>query len=902
MKPFLSELAQYLIDKGWEQIKNYTLVFPMQRASVYMRMYFSEALQRDGVQHPVVLPRMLTIDQLIEDLSSLTPHDELRAICRLHRIYCKYTGSTIPLDAFYGWGRQLLQDFSNIESTLENPEKVISNLAEAQVLDNEPLDKDQLEALQQLLNLPCKNESMREYFMDLWKKLPDIYRDFTQEQSEAHLGTRGACLRDILEHWDLTLQRLEDRTYIFVGFHYLMPAEQELIDRLCNLGKAEIKNDSIAANAVNAAEAVKDGDNDSDEGVSKVANNSAIAPITAIATTSANAQVQYAGQWLSEHVQPGKRTAVVITDESMLESLLYTLPDNIKGVNITKGYPLKSTPIYPFVLHACEAAEEKHLTLNESIDYLIARLEKEYLSPAQDESSTEQNPAHVEHAWQSLLQAEAYTQAILLLQRFSHIISEDVLPYDCSLHTLHALIRRAMDSVNLPFHGEPIEEVQLIGVLETRLLDFDNLLILNVEEGVVPGAGKDFSFIPYDIRKAYHIQTREDETKVYAYNFFRLLHRASDITLLFSEASGEMNKKSMSRFLMQMLVSDTYQVKKMRISEPLGLDPVIIKTPDKQWRDVTRNDILQLSPSALNTYIECPRQFYLKYIEGIHEPEEDTLLFPPNHFGSLLHSTIQHAYETIMKEASSNLITKEILQSRIEESAFAPLSAEALEAAYRSEQADYNERHPKHAIGEQLFNMANHEAENEVIKGMLYHVLRYDAEHVAPFLLLGQELSCSRELHIPNIPEIIRIAGTIDRLDAHANEKIVRIVDYKSGGFSDDKIKDRTMEQIFSDSKARYMLQTLLYCWLAEDLPISSGYHLQPYLLFTQKCSADGSIRVNGSSVTDFENSVSADLEEYLTNKLKEIYEDTAFEQCPEKDCSTFCPYHSLCNRKVKEY
>ena len=117
-----------------------------------MRMYFSEALQRDGVQHPVVLPRMLTIDQLIEDLSSLTPHDELRAVCRLHRIYCKYTGSTMPLDAFYGWGRQLLQDFSNIESTLADPEKVISNLAEAQVLDNEPLDKDQLEALQQRID------------------------------------------------------------------------------------------------------------------------------------------------------------------------------------------------------------------------------------------------------------------------------------------------------------------------------------------------------------------------------------------------------------------------------------------------------------------------------------------------------------------------------------------------------------------------------------------------------------------------------------------------------------------------------------------------------------------------------------------------------------------------------
>ena len=899
MKPFLSELAQYLIDKGWNQIKNYTLVFPMQRASVYMRMYFSEALQRDGVQHPVVLPRMLTIDQLIEDLSSLTPHNELRAVCRLHRIYCKYTGSTMPLDAFYGWGRQLLQDFSNIESTLADPEKVISNLAEAQVLDNEPLDKDQLEALQQLVNLPCNNESMRKYFMDLWSNLPNIYRDFTQEQSKAHLGTRGACLRDILDHWDITLQRLEDRTYIFVGFHYLMPAEQELIDRLRSLGKAEMRNDSVSAFAAAGADKANDSDKDSFDVPERVID-SASAPITAIATTSANAQVQYAGQWLSEHVQTGKRTAVVITDESMLESLLYTLPANLKGVNITKGYPLKSTPIYPLVLRACEEVEDKHLSLSESIDYIIAQLEEEYLSPTQEES-TEQHPSDVEHTWQALLQAEAYTQAVILLQRFGHIISEDVLPQDCSLHTLHALIRRAMDSVNLPFHGEPIEEVQLIGVLETRLLDFDNLLILNVEEGVVPGAGKDYSFIPYDIRRAYHIQTREDETKVYAYNFFRLLQRASDITMLFSEASGEMNKKSMSRFLMQMLVSERYKVKKMRISEPLGLDSVIVKTPDKQWKDVARNGVLKLSPSALSTYIECPRQFYLKYIEGIHEPEADTLLFSPNHFGSLLHSTIQHAYDIIIKEASSNLITKDMLQSRIEENAFAPLSAMALEAAYMSEQADYNEHHQKNAIGEQLFNMADHEAENEVIKGMLYHVLRYDSEHIAPFRMLGQEQSCSRELHIPNIPEMIRIAGTIDRLDALANEKIMRIVDYKSGGFSDDKIKDRTMEQIFADPKARYMLQTLIYCWLAEKLPISGGYHLKPYLLFTQKCSADGSIRVNGSAVTDFANSVSNDLEHYLTNMLQAIYDDTAFEQCPEKDCSAFCPYHSLCNRKVKE-
>ena len=895
MKPFLSEIAQYLINKGWDQLKNYTLVFPMQRAGLYMRMYFSEALRRDGVHQPIVLPRMLTIDQLIEDLSSLTPHDELRAVCKLHRIYCKYAGSTMPLDAFYGWGCQLLQDFSNIESTLAEPEKVINNLAQAQVLDNEPLEKDQLEALQKLMNLPCKNESMRKYFMDLWTYLPAIYQEFTQEQSEAYIGTRGACLRDILDHWDMTLQRLEDRTYIFVGFHYLMPAEQELIDRLRALEKAEVMNDNIAADACN--------DNDMVAPQHFKDSDTPLASITAIATTSANAQVQYAGQWLSEHVQPGKRTAVVITDESMLESLLYTLPNNLKGVNITKGYPLKSTPLYPFVLHACEEAEGMPLTLIESINYLINQLEKTYRSQSQVESFTDHHSEYVEHAWQTLLQTEAYTQVVLLLQRFEQLISEDVLPHDCSLHTLHALIRRAMDSINMPFHGEPIEEVQLIGVLETRLLDFDNLLILNVEEGVVPGARKDFSFIPYDIRKAYHIQTREDETKVYAYNFFRLLHRASDITMLFSEASGEMNKKSMSRFLMQMLVSERYQVKKMRISEPLGLDSIIVKTPDKQWKTVARNGVLQLSPSALNTYIECPRRFYLRYIEGIHEPEESTLLFPPNRFGSLLHSTIQHAYDTIVKEASSTLITKEMLQSHLADNVFASFSAAALDTAYRSVQTDYNERHRTHAIGEQLFNMKDHEAENEVIKGMLYHVLRYDAEHIAPFRLLGQELACSRDLLINDIPQVIRIVGTIDRMDAlNADEQIVRIVDYKSGSFSEDKLKGRTIEQIFSDTKASYMLQTLIYCWLAESFSFSLNKHLQPYLLFTQKCSADGSIKVNDSVVTDFARSVSKELEDNLKNKLKEMYEDTAFEQCPEKDCSAFCPYHSLCNRKINPY
>lgn len=912
MMSFIHEIASKLIRDGWDNMRRYTLVFPMQRAGVYMRECLSKKMIQQGVTHPVVLPRMLTIDQLIDDLSPLAQADELQAICQLYTIYTEETGSDMALDAFYGWGRQLLQDFSNIESTKHNPQQVIANLASAQVLDQSMQDDEQIQHLRELLNLEGQLDSIRAYFINLWEYLPAIYSRFSAAQTAMHVSTRGGCLRYILDHWEETAERLDDHVFLFVGFNYLMPAELELIKRLTDRQQAQciwdydahfhIDDDVyrfIRRNAEYLQTELIDPSEASDNPASAGSNKH----ITAIATSSANAQVQYAGQWLSEYAEKGKRTAVVITDESMLEPLIYTLPTHLEGVNITKGYPLKNTQIFSQTISWMNelAAKEPNLSPADALARLLALLEShrsEYtLSSALSASKT----ACLQAQWQDILQTEAYTQILLSIRQMQALLAKGVLAVVTTVRVLTNLLRRSLETISLPFHGEPIAEVQLIGVLETRLLDFDNLLIMNVEEGVVPGRSADFSFIPYDIRRAYTIQTREEEAKVYAYNFFRLLRRAENITLLFSEASDEMDKKSMSRFLMQLLLFGDYPITKKRITEPMSPMPMTPIVPNKRWSDTSRNGVLRLSPSAINTYVRCPRWFYLQYIEHISEAEQPSTLFENNDIGTLVHGTIQAAYELIRAQFHSDNITPKHILDFIDSDAAEANKQRALEKAYAMCQEDYNNRHKSNPIGEQVYAMERHEAENEVVKEMLTRVLQYDAKNLAPFTLLAMEEKCERTMELHDCKIILN--GVMDRVDLirENGQEIARILDYKAGSYTSDKLTAKNLETVFTSTLKDYVRQTLIYLWIAEtnrqNLHIGNQ-PIRPELMFTQKLSADRRIRV-ANAVID---SIPEGFEDGLQNLLQQIYDDTAFEQCKETDCMSYCPFHLLCGREKKTF
>ena len=559
---YLEYVVDDLIKGGWDKMKGYTIVFPMRRAELFVKKALSERLKDSDYLLPVILPRMTTLDDLVSDWCPLHVADEIHSVCRLYNIYTQKMGRDLTLDAFYGWGRQLVNDFSSVDMALQDADKVINVTAAAQTLEQVELDAETREHLQELVNLKQNEDIIQNFFKKLWEHLPSIYKQFVQQQEEQNQGTKGACYKWVVNHFDELEQEIGYRTYVFVGFNYLLPAERKLMELLKNRGKARFywDNDPSFSLDDHVYQYIRHNINILGEEANSVDGKKQVKKLSVAATVSANAQAQYVGRWLAENHHSRERTAVVIADEAMLEPVLYSLPDTLSGkVNITKGYPLKHTQIYADVVaYLTDKSNDKTATETNYAGVLL-RLT--------DFLNSQMPSVSKNAAWQKLLLAEAYCQTQLVINRFSSLMEEGILDDVKELKTLRNLIRRCMDTVSLPFHGEPVEEIQIIGVLETRLLDFDNVLILNVEEGVVPGNSSDSSFIPFDIRKAYGMQTHEDEARIYAYNFFRLIRRSEKVDLLFSEAAGDMSKKTMSRFIMQMLLSPDFEVTKKRITE-----------------------------------------------------------------------------------------------------------------------------------------------------------------------------------------------------------------------------------------------------------------------------------------------------------------------------------------------
>lgn len=858
----LDTVIEQLVQQGWEQLKNYTLVFPMQRGALFAKRAFMDKMRQEKMQQPVVLPRMVTIDELVMNWCDLRVEDEIRAIVRLYALYKQVTKNEkkLSLDTFYCWGQQILNDFNAIDMACMDVHKVITHTSQAIQMDELNLDEETKHFLQSLLDIQGEEDSIRRYFHRVWEVLPELYDRYQAQQQEQQIGSKGACYRWVINHPEVWQQEAQGRTFVFIGFNYLLPAERQLMALLKEKSNTLFFWDNDASFALDPHVYQYISANMAQFG-QDVPESPSASPktITAIATTSASAQAQYVTQWLQENHKTGDRTAVVIADETMLESVLYALPEQVSGkVNITKGYPLRNTQVYAQVVTYLKDKQNDRLT-GETYADVLRRLERVIAA-----QMPVLEPDVKERVWQQVLLAEACCQTLLVIRRFITLLDEGVLTDIDELRTLRNLIRCSLEQVTLPFHGEPIEEIQIIGVLETRLLDFDNLLILNVEEGVVPRAPKDTSYIPFDIRKGYGMQTHEDESKIYAYNFFRLIRRAQHVTLLFSEAAGDMQKKSMSRFIMQMLLSSDFKVIKKRIVESAITDTIQPIQPTMQWQGT------YLSPSAISCYIECPRQFYIKHVLGIRQPDEETLLLQPNEIGTLVHGCIQRLYEHSPHPLS--------------ESDYADRLKEALTISY----GELNEKRIPQ----------EHEAENEAVRGMVQNILQYDAQ-TEGLQLRHLEKKCYSALQVDD--RSIQIGGIIDRVDSMCEQghEFLRIVDYKTGSYNADKMKVNTIADLFIRPEKRYLLQTLIYCWVVNRHPEMNPNQLpiMPELLFTQKISGDPHLSIGGGVIRDFA-AWAQDFEQQLTEQIRKMQSDTTFALCEPNQCSnSFCPFHLLCGR-----
>ena len=920
---FLRNTAESIVQTiGWERLSSVTFVLPSHRAGLVLTEALLDIQAEQNVK-ALWSPRVLTLNQLQDALSPIYAEDELKMVVRLYRHYRRLNAGDkdlMPIEMFYGWGRQMISDFTNIDSSMpaEQVPNFFDNTIAAHELSRWNLDEEVLARLRGLMSGGLKEDasedSIRRQYEQLWRQLYELYQALRAEMAAEQKGYNGMRYRAAIEHWadESVQQQIAGRIYVFVGFNYLLPVERELMTLLRDAGQAQFYWDYIPdfrtnekAFSFTQLNARILGEGNAPSIPLKGEESDFPKEVTVMSCASREAQAQFVHRWLQEnYTAKGQKVGVVICDENMLESVIQTLPaitlpgeESPEPINITKGFPLRNTAVYARTiawLYDKSRGKAEQVLSPEFIDELLAAL-----IPNPSDSSEASEPSEP-LTWQELLILESEYQVRKIASKMRQVIAEGLGDVPVTLKLIRLLMRREMESVTMPFHGEPVTDIQIMGVLETRLLDFDRLLLLNVEEGVIPQRQNDLSFIPFYLRKAYHMQTSDEKATIYAYNFFRLLSRTGHSTILFTTAETAEGGKGMSRFIMQMLVSPEFNVQKAQLQEP----SILAQSPFEEIHlDEPAPLRSSLSPSALNTFISCPRSYYLQYIEHLRPEDEEDVLFAPNTMGSFVHHAMEYLYTRYLhcnNTSPVRVLPDEIEAIRTDENK----QQEALTEAYRRMNELYAETHsedPEHYVPD------HHTGENVVILGYVRNILERDREDAKTGLQIY--LLEQRRMFPLTIEGVgtIQMGGIIDRLDiygAEGNERL-RVVDYKSGSYGDTthaKKMSSSWEEIMESEDKGYVRQTLIYSHavMTHD---RTGLPIEPNLFFCRRklTEIETTIDVGEETVRDYR-TIQEPFLDALRGKVAEVLTATEFPPCEEDKCPSFCPFFTLCGRKPKEF
>ena len=824
------------------------------------------------------------------------------------------------------------------------------------------IDDEQEEAIRQFFqNFSIERRTaLKERFISLWDVLGNIYKGFRESLASQNIAYEGMMYRHVIEH--LNVDKLPYEKYVFVGFNVLNKVEHTLFTQLKDAGKAVFywdydefyMKENRQAVTHEAGEFIRRNLREFPSPLSGelFKNLSKPKEVHYIASSTENAQARYLPQWIRNNLTtPEKETAVVLCNEALLQPVLHSLPAEVKHVNITMGFPLSQTPVYSFLIALLELhthgfnfksgrytfqsvvtllkhpytrqltgqAEllEKELTRNNRFYPLPGELGKdEFLTrlftPLSGNlnlcirlSETLQQVAGIYQANTSgtedtdafnQLYRESLFKAYTTINRFRTLIEEDELTVQSE--TFRRLLVKVLSATNIPFHGEPAIGMQVMGVLETRNLDFRHLVLLSVNEGQLPKSGGDSSFIPYNLRKAFGMTTIEHKIAVYAYYFYRLLQRAERITLMYNTSSDGLNRGEWSRFMLQFLIEWPHPITRQFLEagqSPQGTSPITVeKTPDVMRRmqslfDVRANPKAKFSPSALNYYLDCPLKFYYRYVAGLSAPDEVSAEIDSATFGSIFHYAAEHIYKdltthgkVINKEALETLLRNEVKLQDYVDTAFKKLFFNVPQ----NEKPEYN--------GVQLINSA-------VIARYLKQLLQNDLRY-APFTFIASEMEVDEPIDIQTPKGVIksRIGGIIDRMDS--KDGTLRIVDYKTGGDADTPPH---VESLFIPDKKRsnYVFQTFLYAAImCRKQPTMK---IAPALLYIHRAATEtyspviqmGEPRKPKEAVEDF-SKYEKEYRERLQGLLEEIFNpEKSFAQTEIIEKCTYCDFKALCKR-----
>ena len=957
-----------MMRKYGANLSKVAVVFPNKRASLFMDNHLLDLSDK-----PIWSPHYLTISEMFQSQSKRLVADPIKSVCDLHKCFMECTGMEESLDQFFGWGQLLLADFDDVDKNLVDPRQVFANVSDLHAFDTVAfLSAEQRASLKRFFS--CLTDShdtqLKERFLQLWNKLYDIYARFNAILARQNLGYEGAIQREVagMEVLDLSYDH-----YLFVGFHVLSGSEKMLFKKVKDAGKAHYYWDYDHYYMKGELRESDPGyylrqqltlyPNELDDADTAVYDNYRKGKdITFVSAPSQDIQARYVETWLHAIGKPSRRpdTAIVLCDETLLPSVVHSLPSEVGDVNITSGLPLRQSPVFSFVMRLMQLQtvghprgtkyrlfylksvllhplatyfskeaprllqqlqqsrryypERQELTGDERLAILFAdvdsntavegtysasremlayllRVVKQLGKSVNDSDTTSPDP---------FLQESVY-RLYTILVRLAGLMDSGDLRID--LVTFQRLFVEIVDATTVPFHGEPAVGVQVMGVLETRNLDFTHLLLLSCNEKNMPKVSGSSSFIPYAIRKAYGLSTPDHQSNIYAYYFHRMMQRAQHVTMVYCRVPDNKHSGEMSRFMMQMLVSRSHDIQRRSLSTEIK--PLVYRPGDVEKDAAVMTQMRQrfttdkkraLSPTAINRYLRCPLTFYYNYVAGLKEPDDpldegvDNMMF-----GTLFHRAAEILYKE--KMPNGRTVRADDVEYVLKHPAIMESCVDQAFAEEYFKQKGSHLKKPEYN-GLQLLNRS-------VIIKYLKQLMEIDKK-LAPFTIIDLEHDVYDEMTLyagTKDEHRLKYGGVIDRWDQVTDAdgtSYMRVLDYKTGSKEQSSLPD--VEAIFTQEyiskHSDYYLQTFLYAMIVSKWHNEEQQKVRPALLFIQKAAAEGysPILKFGKTAIDDAGAYREEFMARLQAVVEEIFNpEKPFTPTQDEERCRNCAYRQLC-------
>lgn len=959
MTPFLQQIAYLFYQQYGAEVSRLAFVFPNRRTGLFFQKYLSEVADK-----PLFSPTILTINDLFVQLSGKQTADRINMLFMLYDIYVRHSGSTETFDEFLYWGEMLLNDFDDVDKYMADARMLFTNVTDLREIENDFsfLDAEQIAAIRTFWSsfYPKGDSPNQEEFLAVWKILYTLYNDLRDALAAEGRGYEGMIFREVVEQMEQNnCCDLPYTKVVFVGLNALSVAEERFLIQLQKRGIADFYWDY-------ASDKVTDPNNKASYFVERNLKNfpsqyplpaeeKVDTEIEVIGIPSGIGQAKQVYTLLNElckedEMSPEEalRTAIILPDEHLLIPVLNAIPEQIRRINVTMGYPLAGTPVASLMEYILALQKNVRYVDRQPVFYFrdvlpilnhryisstcpeivnalvkdIAENNRIYISAA-DLGKTDllsvlflpvtdvntfsdylinvlQELNKVMHALSSGEEEEDATQRtndleqefifhyFTTVNRMKEIMQDAGI--EMKIDTYFRLLKRVTDTITIPFRGEPLSGLQIMGVLETRALDFDRLIILSMNEGIFPLRKAANSFIPYNLRRGFGLPTYEHQDSVWAYHFYRLIYRASHVSLLYDTRSNGLQTGEVSRFVHQL----HYHYEVPLQNKLLVYNVSSAKTPALQVKKT--DEVMQrlnafhkggsraISASAVNTYLDCPLKFYFSVVEGIQEEEEVSETIESNVFGSILHKVMEELYMPLC----GKIVTADLLKAIKKDT---PVLTGAIARAFA--EIFFMSDVVRPLTGQNFLI-------GEMIRKYVEKILERDSK-LTPFRYIESERKINRLFTLGDNRTEIQLKGFIDRIDEVRDA--VRIIDYKSGSGTSVFTSVESLFDKEDKDRAKAVMQVFMYSWMLGAAP--AGKTIQPGIyymrtLFSDSFDASVSRRIERTKtepVTDF-SAYSEAFEGELRRCLDEIFgRETPFTQTTTEKACAWCPFKDICGK-----